>query len=428
VIRNQQFTLPLDVIGAPLRFASMSQSPLRLAGVSVEQPWWAHSHLHATEHCIRVGNHDVAAIAREHGTPVYVYSSARVRERLQSLRDALTGAGMPFHIYYAIKANRFGPLLELLGEEGVGVDVCSPRELDLALRSGFSPDRVSFNAGMLSNRDLDHVAKAGVHATLDALSGIRRYAARVLAGTRIGLRVNPGIEVGYGQAGKCAYGNSKFGLYRDAVEHGLEIAHAAGLIVDTLHIHCGWGIPASATPLVDGAFEALARLASRVHSVQTVNVGGGLGVRQRITDTPLPLEAWAASLRRHFGPLGVHIACEPGSFLIHDAGVLVAEVNTVERKGDTTWVGIDAGHNVNVYAAHYGIPQQIVLAERPLEPPSQNYAVAGNLNEANDVFARACYLPEVQEGDLIALLPAGAYGATMASDHCLRGWAREVMV
>ncbi len=122
------------------------------------------------------------------------------------------------------------------------------------------------------------------------------------------------------------------------------------------------------------------------------------------------------------------VACEPGTFVASSAGVLVAEVNTVETRKSGTWVGIDAGHNVNCYAAHYGIPLAILSVARPLAPEGPAVRLAGNINEANDVFARSVPLPELHEGDLVALYPAGAYGASMASDHCLRALPAEVLV
>jgi diaminopimelate decarboxylase len=139
-------------------------------------------------------------------------------------------------------------------------------------------------------------------------------------------------------------------------------------------------------------------------------------------------DAWAALLRRHLAPLGHTIACEPGTLLVDHAGVLVVEVNTIEDKGGVTWIGVDAGHNVNLNAAHYGLPIEIVSVRQPLAPPSAVYAVAGNINEAGDVFARGVALPPVREGDLLAFLPAGAYGSSMASNHCMRGFAKEVAI
>jgi diaminopimelate decarboxylase len=172
----------------------------------------------------------------------------------------------------------------------------------------------------------------------------------------------------------------------------------------------------------------MAALAAELPTVTTLNVGGGLCARQRAEDAPLAPEVWAALLREHLAPTGCTLACEPGTFIAASAGALVAEVNTVERRKNGTWIGIDAGHAVNVYAAHYGIPMAILAVARPLEAAVERVHVAGNVNEANDVFARSIPLPRIEEGDLVAFYPAGAYGSSMASDHCMRGCPAEILI
>jgi diaminopimelate decarboxylase len=236
------------------------------------------------------------------------------------------------------------------------------------------------------------------------------------------------VDVGYGAGQKVAYGNTKFGFEHSALDSAVDTARAAGLEVAALHVHCGWGMQMPALSALEWVFEQLAGFARRIRGLELINVGGGLVPRRQSGDDPLTPEAWAAAIRTHLAPLGLTIACEPGTIVVDAAGLLVVEVNTVEAKASTTWVGIDAGHNVNVYMAHYGIPHEIVHVQRPLEPPQGRYSVAGNINESNDVFARDLPLPSIEEGDLLALLPAGAYGTSMASDHCMRGWAREVIV
>jgi diaminopimelate decarboxylase len=181
-----------------------------------------------------------------------------------------------------------------------------------------------------------------------------------------------------------------------------------------------------ALPRFEWALRMLVDFAGRLPGLQVINVGGGLGARRREEDAPLAVDAWAGVLGEVLGPLGVTVACEPGTLLVDRAGVLIAEVNTVEEKWGTRWIGVDAGHNVNLYAAHYGLPMQVAHVARPLADAVSEYSVAGNINESNDIFATDVWLPEVREGDLLALLPAGAYGSSMASDHCLRGWAAEV--
>lgn len=370
---------------------------------------------------------ELIAWARHLGTPCYLYRRKPIRERLAQLREALGCLGCGARLLYAMKANRHPDVLACVRADGtVGIDASSPREVALALAAGFDAAEISVTAGMLSDRDLASFVRAGVHLNLDTLSAIRRYGAIAPAGTGIGLRLDPGPLAGWGGNPRLAYGGGKFGLAEAAVPAAVEACRAAGLAIDTLHIHCGWNLQRAALPAFERALAMLARLAGDL-GVATINVGGGLGIRFRPDDDPLPIEDWAAALARHLAPLGRTVACEPGTFVVAEAGVLVAEVNTVEQRGPTTWIGVDCGHNVNVYAAHYGIPLRIaLLGARP--GGLRRYAVAGNINEANDVFAVDVPLPEVREGDLLAFVPAGAYGSSMASDHCLRGWPAEAMI
>jgi diaminopimelate decarboxylase len=368
-------------------------------------------------------------VAREHGTPLYVYSRATVQRQLRRLEDALARVTDRYRIFYAMKANRSPGVLRAVRDvPGVGVDTCSPREVDHALAHGFTPEALSFNAGMLSDRDLAHVAARGVHCTLDSFSALRRYGARVPPGTRVGLRFDPGISTGYGGGGVTAYGGSKFGFEPSECGRALEAAAAAGLRVDGVHMHIGWGLPEEALPQVEAAFARLAALARRVPGLRTVNVGGGLGGRFQAGDTPLSLQSWSDALARHLAPLDVELACEPGTFVVAPAGVLLVEVNTVEERRGTRWVGIDAGHALNPCPALYDIPLEVVPLRNPLAPPLHASSVAGHINEAVDVWARNRLLPEVREGELLALLPTGAYGASMASDHCMRGAVKEVVL
>lgn len=392
-------------------------------------PWWLEGCLGAGERGLTLDGQPVAELARGHGTPLYLYSRRQIRDQVAALESSLERTGLPWRIYYALKANRYRPVVETIRDAGrVGIDACSPREVELALELGFAVEQISVTASMLSNRDLDAFADSGVHLNLDSLSALRRWGERVAPGTGVGLRLDPGVQVGYGGDPKLDYGNSKFGFYPDQLDRAAEAAASAGLRVDTLHIHCGWGLQMGALPRFEWALRMLVDFARRLPELEVVNVGGGLGARRRAEDAPLDVSAWAAALREVLGPLGVSVACEPGTLLVDCAGLLVVQVNTVEEKWGTQWIGVDCGHNVNLYAAHYGLPMEIAHVARPLDLPGSEYSVAGNINESNDIFAADVWLPEVREGDLLALLPAGAYGSSMASDHCLRGLPSEVAV
>ena len=264
-----------------------------------------------------------------------------------------------------------------------------------------------------------------MHVNFDQISTLRRFGALDSAGTRVGLRVDPMVRVGYGENARTDYSGGKLGLAPEDLNAALAAARHAGLVVDTLHMHLGWGLRDRDEAAFREGLAILAAAAKRINSLKCINVGGGLGGRLRETDIPLSLARWGEAIREAFpaaasegGPL---IACEPGTFIVASAGILVTRVTTVWDKRGERWIGLDAGQAVNVYSAHYGLELDMVAVARPLADHTIRCNIVGNINEAGDVFAFGRMLPEIAEGELIALLPAGAYGSSMASEHCLRG-------
>ena len=156
------------------------------------------------------------------------------------------------------------------------------------------------------------------------------------------------------------------------------------------------------------------------HRIGEVNVGGGLGAPARQHERAVDLDAYAAVLARHLGPLGVTIACEPGDALSKDAAILLGEVVTVEERRGVTFVGLDIGWNVNCSYFIYRFAQEIVVCRAPDAERSTVVTIAGHINEASDVFAEDYPMPPVEEGDMVALLNAGGYLQAMSSTHCLR--------
>ena len=378
----------------------------------------------------------VGPLAAEFGTPLYVYGRKTLARRFAELKAALSTTGRAFEIRYAMKSNRFGPVLDFVRTQGVKVDCCSPREMERAMSHGFAARELSLTAGMLSERDLKAVLASRVRPNFDTFSVLRRWAATLDeagvtgVGREIGLRINPEVAIGWGTEPKLAYGNSKFGFDQDQVLDAATYAKSLGLTVVEVHMHVGWGLQRSAAGTLREVFGRLAGFAAAIDTVTLVNVGGGLCWKHRVEDDPLPLATWAEIVGDALSglPATIGIACEPGTFITAASGVLVVEVNTIEERRSGTWIGVDAGHSVNVFAAHYGIPMAFIKVADPLAPDAQLVNIGGNINEANDVFARDRALPAVSEGELLALWPAGGYGSSMASDHCLRGQPGEVLV
>ena len=392
-------------------------------------PWWQTESLTVQDGVLAMDGVVLETLARMHGTPLYVYSRPTVQRRLRALQTMLAQKTEHYRIYYAMKANRHtGVLAAARATAGVGIDTCSPREVQAALANGFARDEISFNAGMLSSRDLAYLASSGVHCTLDSFSALRRYGEFVSAGTPVGIRFDPGVAASYGQQPKMVYGKSKFGFDVEECTAALEAAHRAGLIVDAVAMHIGWGLPQSSAELVDWAFGRLAEVARQCPALAMINVGGGLGGRYLAADQPLSLETWSDLIGRHLAPLGATIVCEPGTWAVAPAGLLIAEINTVEARRNITWVGIDAGYALNPLPAMYDIPLEVIPLCDPLAEPAMVAHVAGHINEGVDIWAQARPLPLLQEGNLIAFFPAGAYGASMASNHCMRGEFVEIAV
>ncbi|WP_067733704.1 diaminopimelate decarboxylase, partial [Novosphingobium naphthalenivorans] len=389
--------------------------------------WWARDDLHYSSGRLLFAGHDVAGLAASATGPLYLYSLDRAEANLGRVLAALGNTGCESRVYYAMKANRFVPLLERLAQNGrCGVDICSPNELDLALSCGFPADRISFTGTGVSPRDLARLLQhPALTINCDTIGMIRRIGERS-PGRTIGIRVNPGLGTGYGDTEKLTYAGSrttKFGIYREQWGEALETARQFGLKVTGLHFHVGCGYLNGQLESWDAAVAGAARFLDDLPEVRSVNVGGGLGLPHRAQDRPLDLAAWSAILRRHFAGRGISISAEPGDYIAKDAGVLVLSVTDVERKRDTRFVYVNGGFNLHPEPAFYDLPCEPVacVPRNTGQAAEETVTIAGNINEALDVWATGIPMPPLAEGDFIAFLNAGGYGAAMSSNHCMRG-------
>lgn len=391
---------------------------------STPAPWWQRPDL-----CRDAGGrllfdgHDVASLAARFGTPAYVYSPARISANIARLREALAATGCVHRLLYAMKANRFAPVLRHLRELGVGLDVCSPGEVRHALACGFTLDQLSFTAGSLSTADYAALAAwPDLWVNADSLTAIRRLA-EVSPGREIGLRVNPAAGLGYADNPLVRYAGAtrptKFGIHADRFSEALALADRLGLRVTGLHCHAGSGFLSPQLPALDTVLTRLAGFLDSAPGIRRLNLGGGLGIPLVAGDAPLDLAAWSATVRRHLAPRGLELTLEPGDHVVKDAGILLTEITQVESKGGTTFVGVNAGFNIHPEPAFYDLPLEPVPAVLRPGPPG-TVTIAGNINEALDLWVADFNLPPVEERDLLVFLNAGAYGSSMASAHCLR--------
>jgi diaminopimelate decarboxylase len=374
----------------------------------------------------------VAAIAAETGTPLYIYSARAIRDAYLAIDDAF--AAIPHAIHYALKANSTLAIARLLRELGSRADANSGGEVRVAQRAGFEPEQIVFTGVGKTRDELEHAIALGV-ATINAESAgeIDRIAAIAHAigrEARVALRVNPDIDAKSHPNISTGLKTNKFGVpLEDA--RGIYRARCGlpGVRFTGVHVHIGSQIT-TVEPLRRAA-EALTGVARELRHdglvLEHLDLGGGLGVAYEGRPIVGPRE-YADAVIPILQSAGLPVVLEPGRFVVAHAGALVSRVvDTKCYPAGRRFAVLDAGMTELMRPALYGSFHRIVpvaphaAAEQPLD-------VVGPICESSDVFARERMLPPLQEGDLVAILDVGAYGAAMANNYNRRMLAPEVLV
>ena len=376
-------------------------------------------------------------LAEKFDTPLYVLAERRIRENYRGLYNALTKHFSKVRIYYSAKANTSLSVLKILESEGACLDTVSPGEVFLALKANFTPDRVLFTGTSVRDDELRFLVDSGVTINIDSLSQLRRLL-KFHVPELISVRVNPEIGAGHHEHCVTAGKDSKFGIWEADVIKAYESAREAGVKKFGIQMHIGSGI-LTVEPFILAA-EKLLEIARHVHEevgvdFDFIDFGGGLGVPYRPNEEALNIDLFAERA------LGLYVKrieeydlgepwffIEPGRYIVCDAGVLLTRVNTVKITPFKKFVGVDAGFNTLIRPAMYGSYHPIVVANRLDFEEEETYDVAGPLCESGDLLARDRQLPRISEGDLLAILNAGAYGFSMSSQYNSRPRCAEVLV
>jgi diaminopimelate decarboxylase len=379
----------------------------------------------------------VKELAEKYDTPLYVLSEKRIRDNYNRLHNALINNYKYVRVYYAAKANTNWAVLRILQTEGAYLDTVSPGEVFMALSSGYTPDRILFTGTSVRNDELKMLADANITINVDSQSELDRLL-KIAVPPIISVRVNP--EVGAGHHDHCitAGPETKFGLWEEEVIQAYAIAKRARVEHFGIQMHIGSGI-LDVEPYVQ-AVDKLISIAKRVHeevgiNFEFIDIGGGLGVPYKPEDKDLDLSEFANKIVSPFkakvkeAGLGKPFLCvEPGRYLVCDASILLTSVNTVKTTPYKKFVGVDAGFNTLVRPTMYGSYHPILVANKLEAADKETYDVVGPICESGDALAKDRKLPQVEEGDLLAVLNAGAYGYSMSSQYNSRPRAAEVMI
>ena len=375
----------------------------------------------------------VAALAREHGTPLYVYSHASMLAALASYQRAL--AGRDHLICYAMKANSSLAVLQTFAEAGCGFDIVSGGELERALAVGVPAAKIVFSGVGKTRAEMKRALEVGVlcfnvesEAELDLLAQVAAATGKT---ARVSLRINPDVDAGTHPYISTGLKDNKFGIaHVDALANYRRAAALPGLEVVGIDCHIGSQITETGPYLdaLDRLLELVEAIEAEGIAIHHLDLGGGLGITYT-DEAPPSAEALVTSLLERIDARGHghrKIMFEPGRSLVGNAGVLASEVLYVKPGEQKNFCIVDAAMNDLMRPAMYQAWMNIVACEPRAEAPML-FDVVGPICESGDWLGKDRELA-VRAGDIVAVLSAGAYSMSMASNYNTRGRAAEVMV
>ena len=372
----------------------------------------------------------LSAIAQRFGTPTYVYSRAHIEAQYRSFTDALDG--VPHLVCYAVKANSNLGVLNVLARMGAGFDIVSRGELERVLAAGGQADKIVFSGVGKSREDMRRALEVGVHCfnieSTDELERLQVVAAEMGVRAPISLRVNPDVDAGTHPYISTGLKENKFGIaIADAEDVYIRAAQLPNL--EVLGVDCHIGSQLTTLPPFLDALDRLLALIDRLGEcgiyLHHIDLGGGVGVRYRDEEPPL-IADYIQAVRERIEGRDLTLMFEPGRYIVANAGVLLTQVEYLKHTEHKDFAIVDAAMNDLIRPALYQAWMN-VTAVTPRDSEARAYDIVGPICETGDFLAKDRQLA-VEEGDLLAVHSAGAYGFVMSSNYNTRGRTAEVLV
>lgn len=367
-------------------------------------------------------------IARQYGTPVYVYHAEKIKEQYKKLTSAFSVLDTRF--FFACKALTNINILKYVHSLGCGIDCSSINEVKLALHAGVPPQQVLYTSNGIAFEEIEEAVGYGVHVNIDSLSNLEKFGKKYGGSYPVGVRLRPNILAGGNLKISTGHERSKFGVPIELVDDVRTIAANYDLRITALHIHTGSDMK-DADVFVHGV-KVLSELVPYFPHLNVIDLGGGFKVPYEPEDEETDVAGIAAKLKKY---LDTHLFesgktfqlwFEPGKYLVSECGYLVTEVNVVKNNGSQIFAGINTGLNHLIRPMMYDAYHHIVNLTNS-GANEKVYNITGYICET-DNFANDRLLPEVREGDLLAICNAGAYGFEMSSNYNARLRPAEVIV
>jgi len=373
----------------------------------------------------------LSVIAEEFGTPAYVYSQATLERHIGAINGAFEGVG---HLTcYSVKANSSGAILSLFAGHGLGADIVSGGELFRALRAGIPAGRIVYSGVGKTPSEMEYALKHGILMfnveSESELRTINRIAGTMNLRAPVSFRINPDVDPKTHPYISTGLKKNKFGIpHHEALRVCREAAGMPHIEIIGIDAHIGSQL-LDVTPFREVA-ERLGALVEEIQnlgiSLKYIDFGGGLGIRYNTESPPDPTD-WALMIIPVIRKTGCTLILEPGRSMVGNAGILLTRVLYIKSNGGKTFVIVDAGMNDLARPSLYGSYHAILPAQER-KTPLRTVDVVGPICESGDFIAKDREMSMPEEGDILAVMSAGAYGMSMSSNYNSRPRAAEIMV
>ena len=377
---------------------------------------------------LSIPSEQLRLLADQYGTPLYVYHAEIIERQYKKLTDAFSK--MDVRVFYACKALTNIHVLQYVRSLGCNIDCSSSNEVLLAIHAGFTADKILYTSNGVDFSEIEAVADTGAFINIDSLSNLEKFGKKFGGSYPVGVRLRPNIMAGGHLKIATGHDKSKFGIPVEQLDDLKILVQKYDLNIHTLHIHTGSDI-SDAKVFMQG-LEFLFEILPVFPDVKVLDLGGGFKVpyhpSEKETDLHTLATALEAAIHQHPATAGrpLQLWFEPGKFLVSQCGYLLSKVNVLKPQGDITIAGIDTGLNHLIRPMMYEAYHHITnISTEGTE--HKNYMVTGNICET-DTFAEEVMLPEIKEGDIMAIHNAGAYGFEMSSVYNSRFRPSEVLV
>jgi len=404
--------------------------------------WLKYKDLEYRDGILYFENVNTLDLAKKYGTPCYIINENMIRKRYNELKSVIDSEYKKNDIHFAVKANSNISILKILNSEGSHFDCTSQGEVYTCLKAGISPEKIIYTGNMFTNEDFEFAIKNDVVVNLDSLSQLERleraYNKLKKEKKPVSFRINPEFGAGHHIHDITAGKDIKFGILEDQVIEAYKKARKLGFKDFGIHQHIGSGInnPYDFERATKKFLSIIKKIINSLNiKFKFIDFGGGLGIPYHPEEGPLDLDLYKDIVIKPFKELVNTVdieepvfKIEPGRYLTAESSIILTQINTIKDNGYKLFAGINAGFNTLIRPTLYGSYHHIIVCHKKEKEKKLKYDIAGPICESGDILGKDRELPELREGDFLAILDAGAYGYTMSSNYNSRPRSSEILI